>query len=81
MWCLGIAAAALSGGLAAAWWVRRRMARLLAVEHDQRARDAHSARVEVAQLRRGLAEEHIVQAATAVIDNALQHLGSPERGQ
>jgi hypothetical protein len=81
VWCLGIAAAALCGGLAAAWWVQRRMARLLAVEHDQRARDAHSARAEVAQLRYGLAGEYAVQAAAAVIDNALQNLGSQEREQ
>lgn len=74
MWWLSLAAAALVGAAVAAWWVRRCMARLLAVAHDQRAREAHSARVEVAQLRRGLAGEHAWRAAAAVVDNALYHL-------
>jgi hypothetical protein len=81
MWCLGIAAGACLAGLGPAWWVRRRMVRLLAAEHDQRARDAHSARVEVAQLRRGLADERVLKAASAVVDNALHILGSQETEQ
>jgi hypothetical protein len=48
------------------------MDRALAVEHDRRARDADGHRAEVAQLRRGgLADALVVQAATAVVDNAL----------
>jgi hypothetical protein len=79
VWWLGITCAASLGGLVAGWAVRHRMRRELAVAHDRRARDAHSARVEVTQLRRGLADLLVVQAATAVVDNALR--GSRERDQ
>jgi hypothetical protein len=81
VWWLGITCAASLGGLVAAWAVRHRMARELAVVRDRRARDAHSARVEVTQLRRGLADVLVVQAATAVVDNALRGLGSREKDQ
>ncbi|MFD0032572.1 hypothetical protein ACFVJK_30745 [Streptomyces sp. NPDC127172] len=81
MWWLGITCAASLGGLVAAWAVRHRMARELALVHDRRARDAHSARAEVTQLRRGLADVLVVQAAAAVVDNALRGMGSRERDQ
>lgn len=73
MWWLGIACAAALGGLVAAWAVQRRMDRVLAVEHDRRARDAAGHRAEVAQLRNSrLADALVVQAAAAIVDNALQ---------
>ncbi|GAA2732413.1 hypothetical protein [Streptomyces nogalater] len=69
------ACAASLGGLTAGWAARRHMNRALAVEHDRRARDADGHRAEVAQLRRGRpADVLVVQAATAVIDNALRGL-------
>jgi hypothetical protein len=53
VWLLVTVAASL-GGLVVAWAVRRRIERELAAECDRRARDVHSARAEVAQLRRGV---------------------------
>lgn len=80
MWWLCIGCAASLGGVAAAWAVRQRMQRVLAVEHDRRARDAVGHRAEVAQLRRGrLADVLVVQSATAVVDNALRAYSSQER--
>jgi hypothetical protein len=79
VWWLGIAVGGSLGGLVAAWAVRRRMERQLAVEHDRRARDAQGHRAEVAQLRRSrsrvLADALVVQAATAIVDNALRGAG------
>lgn len=80
MWWLGLGGTALAG-LAAAWAVRHRMRRQLAVAYDRHARDAHSARAEVSQLRRGLADVLVVQAAAAVVDNALRGMTSGEKGQ
>lgn len=81
MWWLGIACAAALGGIVAAGAMRHRMERELAAARDRRARDAHGARVEVTQLRRGLADVLVMQAATAVVDNALRGMGSRERDQ
>lgn len=82
MWWLAIAAAACLGGIVAAWAVWRRMLRQMAVEHDRSDRDVHSARTEVAQLRRCLnpllADELVMQAANVVVINALRGLGSQE---
>ncbi|MFF1284345.1 hypothetical protein ACFVY4_26835 [Streptomyces sp. NPDC058299] len=73
MWWLAICCAASLGGLVAGWAVRQRMERLLAVETDRRARDAHGHHAEVIQLRRGrLAEALVVQSAVAVVDDALR---------
>lgn len=80
MWWLAIGGAVCLGSLVVAWWMHRRLERLLAAQLDERARDAHSARAEVAQLRRGMADHLVVQAAAAVVDNALHGRGSQEPG-
>lgn len=75
MWLLGTLTASL-GGLVVAWAVRRRIVREWAAELDRRARDASSARAEAAQARRGGPDVLVVDAAAAVIDNALRGLAA-----
>lgn len=86
MWWLTYPVAAAGGAAWSAWWVRRRWERALAAEQDRSSRQVFSARAEVVQLRRGyaeleqgLAEVPVVQAATAVVEDALQALQEGER--
>jgi hypothetical protein len=75
VWLLGTLTASL-GGLVVAWAVRRRIEREWAAECDRRARDAYSARAEAAQARRGRPDTLVVEAATAIVDNAIRGLAT-----
>jgi hypothetical protein len=85
VWWLAIAGAAILGGAATAWAVRRRMLRRMARENDRHDRNAAGARAEIAQLRSGFhalaVDELVAREANSIVIDALRGMDSQGAGR